>query len=62
MVETGKWFPIMQPREVAEAGYRAMMRGKTVVIPGAVYKIVASISKALPAAFTARAARKHIEG
>lgn len=62
MTETGKWFPIMDANQVAALGYRALMQGKTVVIPGAIYKIVSAFSKALPATFTARAARNHIRG
>jgi len=62
MRETGKFFPVMDAGKAAAIGYRAMMRGKTVVIPGAIYKVVSAFSKALPATFTARAARKHIEG
>jgi hypothetical protein len=62
MRETGKWFPVMGAIEVAGIGYRAMMRGKTVVIPGAVYKIVSALSKASPTTLVARTARRYIEG
>ena len=57
-----KWVPALSARRVAEAGYSAMCRGKTVVIPHPVYKLLTWISRALPATFTAQAVRKHIEG
>jgi len=39
---------IMSSAEVARAGYRAMMKGKTVVIPGASNKMMAQAVRFLP--------------
>lgn len=36
-----KWMPLMPPALVARAGYRGMMRGSGVVIPGTIAKLLA---------------------
>ncbi|HYG24154.1 MAG TPA: SDR family NAD(P)-dependent oxidoreductase, partial [Verrucomicrobiae bacterium] len=48
----------MHARDVAEAGYRGVMRGKRVVIPGLHNRIAARFSKFLPLAITSIAVRK----
>lgn len=50
-------FPLMDPRRVAEAGYRGLMRGRRVVIPGITNKIMAWFSPCLPSALTAAIVR-----
>jgi len=52
----GKKLP--SSREVAKAGYEAMMAGKTVVIPGLSNKMVASAPRFLPRATMARIVRR----
>jgi short-subunit dehydrogenase len=49
---------LMDARRVAEAGYRGMMRGQRVVIPGWANRLVATISPCLPTAWTAAAVRR----
>ncbi len=51
-------WPMMGARVVAEAGYRGMMRGRRVVIPGLVNKLMARISPCLPSALTGRIVRQ----
>jgi hypothetical protein len=53
-----RWLPMMDAGRVAEIGYRGLMQGKRVVIPGALNKISSAISRRLPAAFAARIAGK----
>ena len=48
----------MSARDVAEIGYRGMMRGKRVVIPGAMNKVFAALAKRMPLAVTMSAARR----
>ena len=62
MRETEKMFPVMSAEDVARAGYRGLMAGKTIVIPGAVNRIVATVSKAMPTKWTAKGAKVHILG
>ena len=49
---------MMRADVVARAGYRGLMRGKTIVIPGAMNKITAAISRRLSPRFTARIVRR----
>jgi uncharacterized protein len=56
-----KWsrsLPMMSAGEVARIGYRAMIRGKPIVVAGWLNKLTSSISKASPARWTARIAGK----
>ncbi|MBO4390645.1 MAG: SDR family oxidoreductase [Lachnospiraceae bacterium] len=41
-------FRMYKPRDVAREGYRGMMKGKTVVVPGAALKATATAAKVLP--------------
>jgi short-subunit dehydrogenase len=52
---------IMDARTVAEAGYRGMMRGDTVVIPGARNKIVPWAPRLFPRRFVTTMSRKASE-
>lgn len=55
----GHWL-MMDVRAVAEAGYRGLMKGKRVVIPGLVNKAVSCLAKRVPARLsTAIVARIH---
>jgi short-subunit dehydrogenase len=49
---------MMDARVVAEIGYRGLMRGKRIVIPGAVNKLSSTLAKFAPAQFAARIVRK----
>lgn len=48
-------YPLMDARRVAQIGYRAMLKGKRVAIPGVMNRILASVSPCLPSWLTARA-------
>lgn len=48
----------MDPADVAEAGYRGMLRGETIVIPGARNALVANAVRFLPRKVVTRIARK----
>ncbi|HWD92505.1 MAG TPA: SDR family oxidoreductase [Verrucomicrobiae bacterium] len=49
---------MMDAGVVARAGYRGLMRGKRVVIPGALNKLTATLSNFMPTRFTTRMVRK----
>ncbi|HWH69021.1 MAG TPA: SDR family oxidoreductase [Candidatus Sulfotelmatobacter sp.] len=51
-------WPLTDARRVAEAGYRGMLRGKRVVIPGLMNRLMAAISPCLPSALTAGIVRR----
>jgi short-subunit dehydrogenase len=50
--------PAMRADKVAQIGFRGLMRGKAIVIPGIANKITSSISRRLPVGLTARIVRK----
>ncbi len=52
-----RW-PTMDARKVAEAGYRGLMKGRRVVIPGAANAIASTLAKFAPTRVTAKVARK----
>ena len=52
-----RWFA-MDARTVAEIGYRGMMRGKRVVIPGWLNRIAAALAKRGPVCVAANAVRR----
>jgi short-subunit dehydrogenase len=65
--ERGNFGPVrasftMDARTVAEAGYRGLMRGKRVVIPGMTNKITSALAKRLPVALTTAIVRRIHEG
>ena len=49
---------MMSAESVARAGYQGCMRGKALVVPGAVNKLTSFISRRMPARFTARIVRR----
>jgi short-subunit dehydrogenase len=65
--ERGNFGPVrasftMDARTVAEVGYRGLMRGKRVVIPGMTNKITSALAKRLPVALTTAIVRRIHEG
>jgi short-subunit dehydrogenase len=48
----------MSARVVAEIGYRAMMRGKPIVIPGMMNRVLAGLAKVSPAMLSGKVAAK----
>jgi short-subunit dehydrogenase len=48
----------MSARMVAEIGYRAMMRGKPIIIPGVMNRILAGLAKVSPAMLSGKVAGK----
>ncbi len=57
MRESGGW-PTMSARKVAEAGYRGLIQGKRVVIPGVMNRIASFFAKRLPPRITTAIVRK----
>jgi uncharacterized protein len=49
---------VMSPEQVALAGYRGLMKGKTVVVPGFRNKTLATISRFVPRGYLIRTVRK----
>jgi short-subunit dehydrogenase len=49
---------MMDADDVAEIGYRGLMRGKRVVVPGALNKFTSTLAKFMPSRFTARIVRR----
>ena len=58
MQRSARQMPMMDARVVAEIGYRGLMRGKRVVIPGVMNKMTAVLGKGLPERVTSRIVRK----
>jgi uncharacterized protein len=50
--------PSTSAEAVARAGYRGMLRGKRIVIPGTVNKISSAIARRLPAVFVSKMVRR----
>lgn len=55
---SSRWLPMMSAHDVARIGYRGLMSGKRIVIPGLRNKLTAAVSRRLPATFTARIVRR----
>jgi len=55
---SSRWLPMMSSQEVARIGYRGLMTGKRIVIPGWRNKLTAAVSRRLPATFTAGIVRR----
>ena len=51
-------FVMMDAGVVAELGYRGLMRGKRVVIPGLLNKLMSFFAKRMPIGVTMKAVRK----
>jgi short-subunit dehydrogenase len=47
----GRW-PMMDPRRVAEIGYRGLMKGQRVVIPGIANKVASALARPAPVRLT----------
>jgi short-subunit dehydrogenase len=52
---------LMTAREVAEQGYRATMKGKTITIPGLMNKVLAQSSRIAPRRTVAWVAKKILD-
>ncbi len=50
--------PMMEAKEVAKAGYRGLMQGRRIVIPGAVNQITSTFAKWMPTRFITKVVRK----
>ena len=50
--------PMMSPRTVAEVGFRGMMQGKRVVIPGLLNRVGAFLARRAPLRLTSAVVRK----
>jgi short-subunit dehydrogenase len=55
-------FPIMDASKVAEKGYKGLMKGKRVVVPGAVNKLQVFIPRMLPRKFMSWLSGKIVSG
>jgi short-subunit dehydrogenase len=55
---SGRLVRMMSAEKVAVAGYRGLMKGKAIVIPGAMNKLMAAVSRRLPARLSARIVRR----
>ena len=53
-----RWLPVMEADEVARIGYRGLMRGKRIVIPGVMNKVTAALGKSFPSRLTAGMVRR----
>jgi uncharacterized protein len=53
---------VMEPQEVANIGYEALLKGELVVIPGLGNKLTAAAHKFVPASVQAKKNRKYYEG
>ena len=56
MQRASRWLHLMPADTVARIGYRALMNGKQIVVPGVMNKITSSIARLLPAWVTAKIA------
>ena len=57
-MRTSRRWPMMDARKVAELGYRGLMRGKRVVIPGVTNKAASTLVKFAPTRWSSNAVRK----
>jgi short-subunit dehydrogenase len=58
MARSSRWLRMMSAEAVARSGYRGLMAGQRIVIPGALNKLTSSLSRCLPATFTAKIVRR----
>jgi uncharacterized protein len=49
----------LYPHEVARAGIEGMLRGKAIIVPGAVNKLLRAVGPLVPASFAARVIRRY---
>jgi hypothetical protein len=57
-LRTTRDWPMMDARRVAEMGYRGLMKGKRVVIPGVANQVASTLAKFAPTRLAAKAVRK----
>ena len=57
-MRTSRRWPMMDARKVAELGYRGLMRGKRIVIPGVTNQAASTLVKFAPTRWSANAVRK----
>lgn len=57
-ISTRKPYPMMSAQAVAEAGFRGLMRGRRVVVPGWSNRVMAAFLKRLPPAWPSRAVQR----
>ena len=50
--------PLMSAEKAARIGYRGFMKGKRIVIPGILNRLMTPVAKAMPATWTAKIVRK----
>jgi uncharacterized protein len=55
---SSRWLKMMPAEDVARIGYRGLMNGKRIVIPGIMNKVTAAVSRRLSATFTAKIVRR----
>lgn len=55
-------WPMLEAREVAQAGFEGLMKGKRVIIPGFMNRLMAALVKCVPPRIPARVVRKVHEG
>ena len=55
---SSRWLSMMSAQDVARIGYRGLMNGKRIVIPGLMNKLTAAVSRRLPVSFAARIVRR----
>jgi uncharacterized protein len=61
-VRMNRPWPLMEARTVARQGYRGLMRGKRVVIPGLMNRLMAVLAPCAPARLTSAIVRRIHEG
>lgn len=54
MQRSSRWLKMMSAEDVARIGYRGLMNGKRIVVPGLTNKVTAAVSRRLSPIFTAR--------
>jgi len=58
MQRSSPWLQMMSAEQVASIGYRALMKGKRIVVPGIMNQITSTFARHLPAKVTAKAVHR----